>query len=188
MTAPVLQPVEVWIVGECTYKAKPCGRCGRSKTHRSHQKKDGTCQFKAQRGCATCGKPKSWAGHLGAPESFNLFAGRDPHIYRAAIDRWSEALDPLLDASGLPRPLERVTAEGVVSFGDEKERDQGNFRVIVEKALGDALVRGGWLEKDTWAHYEFGGLQRHEEPGLSMTRLILFPTAVEESPQLELAA
>jgi hypothetical protein len=38
--------------------------------------------------------------------------------------------------------------EGEVSFGDGRERDQGNHRVIVEKALGDALVRGGYLPDD----------------------------------------
>lgn len=172
----VLEPVEVTILGQCVYKAKPCGLCGKAKSHPSHRKKDGTCPFRRRLGCATCGQAKSWAGHLGAPESFNAMAGRDPNIYRAAVDRWAEALGPLLDASGLPRPLRRVTVEGEVSFGDGRERDQGNYRVIVEKALGDALVRGGFLLADTWSRYEFGGLQREDEPGVSRTRLMLFPT------------
>jgi hypothetical protein len=66
--------------------------------------------------------------------------------------------------------------EGEVSFGDGRDRDQGNHRVIVEKAVvGDALVRGGFLPNDTWSRYEFGGLQWHDEPGVSRTRLLLFP-------------
>jgi hypothetical protein len=172
-----LQPVELEILGQCTYKAKPCGLCGKARTNAVHNKKRGTCPFRRQLGCATCGKAKSWAGHLGAPESFNVIAGRNPQIYRAAVERWAEALGPLLTQSGLPRGLGKVVAEGEVSFGDEHDRDQGNFRVIVEKALGDALVRGGYLQSDTWSRYEFGGLQRREEPGVRRTRLMLFPSA-----------
>lgn len=191
-----VEPVEITITGQCTYKRKPCGRCGKAKTNPVHRApgKGGTCEFQRKLGCASCGQAKAWVGHLGAPESFNVFAGRDPNVYRAAIDRWSEALGPLLDGSGLPRGLARVVAEGEVSFGDETERDQGNYRVIVEKALGDALVRGGFLPKDTWAFYEFGGLQRRDERGVSRTRLILFPSAESRSTrpvppgQLEMAA
>lgn len=170
------QPVEIVVLGECVYKAKPCGACGKAKTNPVHRKKGGTCVFARKLGCATCGRPKSWVGHLGAPESFNAMAGRDPAIYRAAIDRWSEALAPLLASSGLPTGLNRVVVEGEVSFGDNTERDQGNHRVIVEKALGDALVRHGYLKADTWSRYEFGGLQRRDEPGVSRTRLLLFPS------------
>jgi hypothetical protein len=171
-----LQPVEIELVGQCVYRMKPCAACGKAKTNPVHRKKGGTCVFKRRLGCATCGQPKSWVGHLGSPESFNAMAGRDPNIYRAAVDRWAEALAPLLAASGLPTGLGRVVAEGEVSFGDGADRDQGNYRVIVEKALGDALVRGGYLPSDTWARYEFGGLQRREERGVARTRLMLFPS------------
>ncbi len=64
-----------------------------------------------------------------------------------------------------------------MSFGDNAERDQGNYRVIVEKALGDALVRHGYLSKDTWSRYEFGGLQAVHTPGRSWLRLMIFPRA-----------
>jgi hypothetical protein len=144
---------EITILGQCVYKMKPCGRCGRAKSHSSHRKKGGTCPFQRRLGCATCGQPKSWAGHLGAPESFNAMAGRDPNIYRAAVDRWADALGPLLVSSGLPMGLGRIVVEGEVSFGDGRDRDQGNHRVIVEKAVGDALVRGGYLPNDTWSRY-----------------------------------
>jgi hypothetical protein len=61
-------------------------------------------------------------------------------------------------------------------FPDRRRRDQGNHRFIVEKALGDALVAGGWLPDDTWEHYEFGGLAMRVERGESWTRLMLFPS------------
>lgn len=174
--APPGEVVEIVVLGECVYKARPCGRCGMAKSHKSHRKEGGSCVFQRRLGCATCGRAKSWTGHLGAPESFNAMAGRDPNVYRDAVKRWAEKLAPLLADSGLPTGLGRVVVEGEVSFGDNAERDQGNYRVIVEKALGDALVRGGYLSSDTWSRYEFGGLQRRDEPGVSRTRLLLFPS------------
>jgi hypothetical protein len=65
--------------------------------------------------------------------------------------------------------------EGEVTFPDTGRRDQGNYRVILEKALGDALVTGGWLRDDSWDHYEFGGLTMRVWPGESATRLMIFP-------------
>lgn len=181
-----LTPVEIEIVGRCTYKAKPCARCGKSKSNRGHRKEGGTCAFQRRLGCATCGQAKSWAGHLGAPPSFNVVAGRDPNVYRSIIDSWTEALEPLLATSGLPTGLGRVTVEGEVSFGDGRRRDQGNSRMLIEKALGDALVHGGFIPDDDWSRYEFGGLQRRDEPGVSRTRLLLFPSLEPEPAQMSL--
>lgn len=182
--------VTVEVVRACHYKAKPCGLCGMAKTNAVHRKPDketpAECPFQRKLGCARCGRPKSHADHLGAPESFNAFAGRDPNVYRSMIDRWSPVLSELLEASGLPKGLERVEASGEVSFGDATERDQGNHRVIVEKALGDALVRGGWLVSDVWSRYTFGDL-RLAEDGSNRTRLFVVPCeAVDLSRQVAL--
>jgi hypothetical protein len=84
---------------------------------------------------------------------------------------------PLLEASGLPKGLRRVVVEGEVSFPDRAKRDQGNYRVLLEKVLGDVLVDGGWLDDDDWDRYEFGNLQRRDEGRVSRTRLMLFPQA-----------
>lgn len=175
LRATALEPVELEIVRACHFKAKPCGLCGKPKSNAAHRKKDGTCTFKRRNGCATCGLPKSHADHLGAPESFNAMAGRDPNVYRSIIEKWAPVLLELLEASGLPKGLDYVLVEGEVSFGDAVDRDAGNHRVMLEKVTGDALVRGGWLESDTWSRYEFGGLQRRDERGVSRTRLMLFP-------------
>lgn len=172
-----LEPVEIEIIRACRFKAKPCGLCGLPKSNAVHRKKDGTCAFKRRNGCATCGEAKGHADHLGAPESFNVMAGRDPNVYRATVDRWAPVLREALDASGLPRGLAGVLVEGEVSFGDNVDRDCGNHRTMIEKVTGDALVAGGFLESDTWARYEFGGLQRRDEPGVSRTRLMIFPRA-----------
>ena len=64
-----------------------------------------------------------------------------------------------------------------MTFPNRIKRDQGNFRWMIEKALGDTLVGGGWLPDDTWDRYEFGGLTYKYEKGVSATRLMLFPRA-----------
>jgi hypothetical protein len=64
--------------------------------------------------------------------------------------------------------------EGQCTFPDRTRRDQGNHRFMLEKAMGDALVAGGWLEDDDWSRYEFGGLSAVYEKGVSRTRLMVF--------------
>jgi hypothetical protein len=64
--------------------------------------------------------------------------------------------------------------------------DQGNFRYFIEKALGDALVAGGWLADDDWDHYEFGGLAKTYERGESWIKLMIMPVAADHG--LEAAA
>lgn len=177
-----LEPVLVEITQVCHFKRKVCGLCGRPKSNTIHRKKNveegkAFCKFGRRNGCEHCGLPMSHADHLGAPDSFNVMAGRDPNVYRSILDRWAPVLMAELEASGLPKGLGYVLVEGEVSFGDAVDRDAGNHRVMIEKALGDALVRGGWLVADTWARYEFGGLQRREQRGVSRTRLTLFPRA-----------
>lgn len=152
-----LQPVELVVTRECHFKKKP--------------EVDG----KKRQGCERCGRAKHDVVHLGAPESFNVFASSGWQVYQTAKKRWATALLPQLEASGLPRGLARITVEGEATFPDRAERDQGNYRVILEKALGDVLVAGGWLEKDDWTRYSFGDLAYRYEAGVSRTRLLLMP-------------
>lgn len=56
----------------------------------------------------------------------------------------------------VPRGLSSVTATATIRFKQRRRRDEGNFRVILEKAFGDALVAGGWLADDTADLYRFG--------------------------------
>lgn len=182
-----VQPVEIEIVRECEWKAKPCGLCGKPKTNPIHRKKNVEedkpfCPFSRRNGCQRCGRAKSDPAHLGAPESFNLFASGSWEAYQTAKKRWHAVLAPKLKATGLPTSLARIVVEGECSFGDNGERDQGNHRVVIEKALGDVLVDLGYLKKDKWDQYEFGGLSRVEERGVNRLRLTLFPTAASLEP------
>jgi hypothetical protein len=170
-----MEPIEVDLTAECLYRAKPCGVCGRPKSNAVH-KKGGECSFRRQNGCAVCGQPKNWEGHLGAPPSFNALGVGDTRAYLSMKKRLEAVFAKRLRAAGL-RPCGRIVVEGEATFPDRGRRDQGNFRVLLEKALGDALTAGGWLEDDDWTRYEFGGLAYRYEPGVSRTRLILFPSA-----------
>lgn len=177
-----VEPVAIEHTLVCSFKAKTCGLCDKPKSNPVHRKKNVQegkpfCAFKRRNGCAHCGKAKNDPDHLGAPESFNVFASGGWEAYQGAKKRWHVVLDPLLRAGELPLGLAHVMVEGECSFGDDRERDQGNHRVVIEKALGDVLVEGGWLAGDKWHQYEFGGLRRVEEPGVNRIRLMLFPSA-----------
>lgn len=136
------------------------------------------------KGCARCGHAKTHMDHVGAPQSLNVFgSGANHFAYQHMKHAWQERLTRLLDGSGLPAPIPRVVVEGECCFPDRRRRDQGNHRFIVEKALGDALTAGGWLEDDDWTRYEFGGLAFRYEKGVSWTRLIVLPFDVDALEQ-----
>jgi hypothetical protein len=50
-------------------------------------------------------------------------------------------------------------------FPTKRKRDEGNFRIILEKAMGDALVNGGWLPDDNPEHYVFQHVTIEVDPG-----------------------
>lgn len=152
---------------------------------------------KGTRGCAVCRQAKAHPDHLGAPPSLSVMDTNGHFVYSAYKAAWQQLLAEALERAGLPRGLQHVLAEGECTFPDQRRRDQGNHRFMVEKALGDALVEGspksvrekqpaaaiagGWLEDDAWRFYEFGGLAARYEKGVSKTRLILFPTGASSA-------
>lgn len=151
---PELAPVTILQARECAFKKRP----------------------ENKRGCATCGQPKSWHGHYGAPPSLNVGGSGGNHFtYQNTKRLWQEILTGLLEESGLPKGLGRITVEGTMCFPTRARRDQGNFRFMVEKALGDALRDGGWIEDDDWTRYEFGSLRMAYGRGESWTELVLTP-------------
>jgi hypothetical protein len=130
-----------------------------------------------KKGCAVCGRAKTNMDHVGVPKSLNVHgSGANRFVYQAQKKAWAERLTELLLACGLPRGLGHVHVEGQLCFPDRTRRDQGNYRFMVEKSLGDALKEGGWLPDDDWSHYEFGGLAYRYEAGVSFTRLMLMPS------------
>jgi hypothetical protein len=126
-------------------------------------------------GCAVCGRAKTAMQHHGTSQSVNYYLSKDIQVYRAMKEAWEDTFRRLLALSGL-EPCERVVAEGVMCFPRRRIPDQGNHRFLIEKALGDALVTGGYLPDDTWDRYEFGGLAFEYAKGEAWTRLMLFPS------------
>jgi hypothetical protein len=65
---------------------------------------------------------------------------------------WQAELEQMLLSLGLPRPLPAagpLYVDAVLRFKDRRRRDSENYRVLLSKALGDALVNGGWIPDDT---------------------------------------
>ncbi len=129
-------------------------------------------------GCEVCREGRLKRQHLGAPPSMNAGgSGLKRMEFQAIKGVWQAFILELLQATDLPTGLAAVMVEGRVCFPDRARRDQGNFRWMIEKAAGDALVEGGYLEEDSWDFYEFGNLQRTYMKGRSSTELIFFPRA-----------
>jgi len=129
---------------------------------------------RASPGCAVCRKGKLDMAHVGTPQSIRGFGSGANHFqYQTMKHKWQDRLTEMLFDAGVPTGLSHVLAEGQVCFPDRKKRDQGNYRFILEKALGDALVEGGWLPDDDWDHYEFGRLRYAYAKGDAWTALTI---------------
>lgn len=111
------------------------------------------------------------------PPSYNTFMHAHWRTVRNHKQVWQLLFENLLTASPLRRlqPGESrfIYAEGILTFPLRRRRDEGNFRVVLEKALGDALTNGRWLADDTTEFYRFGKLLIEEEPGPARTLICL---------------
>ena len=156
--AALVEPVLLEIARTCTFKKK--------------KPDEGTGARRI--GCERCGKARLHRDHLGTPPSLNALVSSNVHALRAQKDAWQRALPSELRASDLG-PTDRVMAEGECCFGTQQRRDGGNHRVLLEKALGDALTEGGYLVDDDWNRYEFGRRTPTYKTGEAWTRAMLFP-------------
>lgn len=80
----------------------------------------------------------------------------------------------------LPHPMGAVRIEGMIVWGDQIERDQGNFDAIISKFWGDVLEAGGWLRHDDWTRFQVGNIVRGFDEKLpkdaGYTVLTFFPS------------
>jgi hypothetical protein len=95
----------------------------------------------------------------GTPPSYNVTAHAHWQKVRREKQKWQRDCETALMAAAVPRGLGSVLVSGRLEFRQNRRRDEGNFRVIIEKALGDALQNGGWIEDDTPEFYRFGALE-----------------------------
>jgi hypothetical protein len=120
---------------------------------------------------------KAWS-HAGlslsaTPPSLNSMGTRGSrHIVTRAKQAWQEDLGRMLKVIRQPRDLQEVHATAVLRFPSRRDRDEGNFRWLLEKALGDALVPR-YLPEDTPDHYRFKGVDFDPERGPALTVVTL---------------
>lgn len=73
----------------------------------------------------------------------------------------------------VPRGLSRVTASAVLTFPTRRTRDPGNFRYMLEKALGDILKKQRYLEDDDESRFKFDDVTTAYEKGVRLTTVTL---------------
>lgn len=79
---------------------------------------------------------------------------------------------------------QRAAAGCFMRFAQRKDRrDSPNFRVIVDKALGDALVNFGAIPDDDDRRYFFGGVEIDPEPGAARTIIWIYLQPKEDDGQ-----
>lgn len=114
------------------------------------------------------------AAHDECPPSLNVVASRGSRWkYSAEKKKWEGICAVLFLQAGVPRGCRSVRLDAILRFPDKRRRDTGNFRFMLEKAAGDALVRGGWLTDDTPDFYEFTTLRFDPERGPRQTTLYI---------------
>ena len=109
----------------------------------------------------------------GTPPSYNQTAHAHWTVNRKVKQDWQRHCELALMVARVPRGLEVVTATARLFFKERRRRDEGNFRVILEKALGDALTNGRWLPDDTPEHYRFGAVELLAPSSVALTEITL---------------
>lgn len=70
---------------------------------------------------------------------------------------------------------QRAIAGAFIRFAARAaRRDTGNYRGLVDKALGDAMVEGRFIPDDDAAHFYFGGVEFDPERGPDRTLIWVF--------------
>ena len=96
----------------------------------------------------------------GTPPSLNRVGLRSHWaVGRGEKLKWQGWIALALMEQKVPRRLKHVSATATIRFKQRRRRDEGNFRVLLEKACGDALVEGDWLPDDTSDLYRFGRVE-----------------------------
>jgi hypothetical protein len=100
------------------------------------------------------------------PPSYNTYQRAHWRKQARLKKEWQQVFESLLLASRAGRgPWKRVEAKARLRFKDHRRRDEGNFRVPIEKALGDALVNGSWIPDDTFNFFQMREVEFEPETG-----------------------
>lgn len=103
----------------------------------------------------------------------NTNAVRNWRTFARHKKRWEGLLGMLILKERVPKGASHVKASADMRFRVSRKRDEGNFRMVIEKALGDVLQTMGIIPDDTPEHYEFGHVEFLDKGGMNQTRIIL---------------
>jgi hypothetical protein len=78
-------------------------------------------------------------------------------LFKYHKDLWQNMLgmEMLVMVTPKRKLLTPVVADALICFPVRRRRDEGNFRMLLEKSLGDALVAGDWIPDDEPDFYRF---------------------------------
>lgn len=110
------------------------------------------------------------------PPSLNAasLGSRGAHMkFHRLKKQWEGWLLIALLHEKVPKDLAAVHATALLRFPTLRRRDEGNFRFLLEKALGDVLQTGGYLADDTPDQFTFGALRFDSNRGHPLTILTL---------------
>lgn len=108
------------------------------------------------------------------PPSFNAvgYTGSRWKLTRA-VKEWHDLIASLLLIDGVRRDFNLVLASATITFCSRRRRDVENYRVILSKALGDALVSYGVIEDDTHDYFRLTDVKLEVLPGVTRTEIVL---------------
>lgn len=107
----------------------------------------------------------------GTPPSINasgVGASSGWQRFHRLKQKWEGMIYIALLEAKVPKGLNSVTASAQLTFPTRRRRDEGNFRALLEKALGDTLQLG-WIPDDTPRYYRFNEVTFEAEKGDATT-------------------
>lgn len=109
------------------------------------------------------------------PPSLNKVGSRGGShwAFTTAKKMWQGVFITLLLQRRVPKGVRSVQATAVLRFPSKRRRDEGNYRALLEKALGDALVLARVIHDDTPDRFRFGKVEFDEERGKARTLIRL---------------
>ncbi|PTL55776.1 hypothetical protein [Paraconexibacter algicola] len=109
------------------------------------------------------------------PRSFNrVGASGSWRVWQTHKKLWERRLVALLGEEGVPvasGAFARTTA--ILTVPDRRRRDAGNFGVVLEKSLGDALQLAGVIPDDTPEWWSWTSVSFSYERGASATTFVV---------------
>lgn len=81
-------------------------------------------------------------------------------------DAWQQMIGLEMMSAVSPRRklTTPVVVDALLSFPVRRKRDEGNYRSLLEKACGDALVDGGWIPDDEPQFFRFRTVMFDKRP------------------------